>query len=143
MSSVPSSEGVPTPILEPVIPTGVSPTPVSPARRNNHLAELVIQDLTPKPKAKKRRMVNRTYSIAPDDEDEITRLVDVLSKMKAVSTEINESLLVRVAISILVDSTKSIEGVSALIEAIEGRIKVERKAGVGAGRRRPKKKRVL
>lgn len=125
-----------------------TPTPSSGVRRNSHLAELVIQELTPqmtkpKSKPKKRRMVNRTYSIAPDDEDEITRLVAALSRLKGVPRDINESLLVRVAISQLVESAKSIEGVSALIEAIEGRIKVEQKAGVGAGRRRPKKPRVL
>jgi len=137
--------------LQPVEHSGFeteTPTLSSGVRRNSHLAELVIQELTPqitkpKSKPKKRRMVNRTYSIAPDDEEEITRLVGALSRLKGVPSDINESLLVRVAISQLVESTKSIEGVSALIEAIEGRIKVEQKAGVGAGRRRSKKPRVL
>lgn len=136
----------------PSVEASISETEVPPlssgVRRNSHLAELVVQELTPqipkpKSKPKKRRMVNRTYSIAPDDEEEITRLVGALSRLKGVPRDINESLLVRVAISQLVESAKSIEGVSALIEAIEGRIKVEQKAGVGAGRRRPKKPRVL
>lgn len=115
------------------------------ARRNTHVADLVIEDLTP-PKRKppkKRKMVNRTYSIAPDDEDEITRLVAALGKMRGAPVDVNESLLVRVAIAQLVKSAKSVEGVSALIEAIEDRIKVEASAGVGAGRRRKSKSRVL
>lgn len=114
-------------------------------RRNAHLAELVLEDLSaPKKKpARKRKMVNRTYSVAPDDEDEITRLVAALGKMRGAPAGVNESLLVRVAISQLVESARSVEGVSGLIEAIEARIEREAKAGVGAGRRRKAKGRVL
>lgn len=121
------------------------PAPELHTRRNAHVAELVIEDLTPSKRKppKKRKMVNRTYSIAPDDEEEITRLAAALGKMRGAPGDLNESLLVRVAIAQLVQSAKSVEGVSALIEAIEDRIKVEAAAGVGAGRRRKSRTKVL